>query len=134
MIGVGAGGDLDGAGDAGERDEVGVAVLPLPSWPLLLSPQHMASPLASMAQVCVSPHAISGTPEMPTTATGEAVGARVVAEVAPAGVAAPRHLTVESRRAQAWNWPALTATALLMPVTLTRGSALRGGGVAEAGP
>ncbi|MFO0755350.1 MAG: hypothetical protein U0359_02595 [Byssovorax sp.] len=32
----------------------------------------------------------------------------------------PQHLTVESaRRAQAWNCPALTATALLMPVTLT---------------
>src|SRR5512138_3234405 len=48
-----------------------LVLLPLPSWPSPLLPQHTAAPSAVMAQVCCPPAETAVTPEpRPVTATG----------------------------------------------------------------
>src|SRR5262247_3635237 len=91
-------------------------VVPLPSWPLSLSPQHQATPSVRSPQVCRAPATIDWNACPPVTATG-------VDELAVRPLPswpfrfAPQHIAAPSASAQVWLFPAVKSVALDTPLT-----------------
>src|SRR5262249_14981924 len=102
-----------------------LVVLLMPSWPLLLAPQHDTVPAARSAQVKFWPAVIAITLVRPLTGTGARRGVVTVLLPSWPTLLAPQHSTVPAwRSAQVWALPAATATALVMPCTATGDSRL----------
>ena len=82
-------------------------LVPLPSWPLRLLPQHLTPPLVVRAQVWLSPAAIAATPLVrPVTSTGDN---EAVVELLPSCpvVLSPQHLMpLAEVIAEVWLLPA----------------------------
>src|SRR5947207_9218513 len=83
------------------------SVEPLPSWPLLLEPQHFAAPPVTIAQLWLCPAAIASTPLVrPVTWTGAPAFVPVTPLPSCPVALAPQHLTAPLASAQVWFWPA----------------------------
>src|SRR5689334_14133513 len=96
-------------------------VVPSPSCPYSLYPQHLTPPLVVRAQVCSPPLAIATTPLVkPLTLTG-VVWSVVVPSPSWPYLFHPQHLTPPSRvTTQVWAYPAARAvTPLVSPCTST---------------
>src|SRR5438105_468284 len=110
-----------------------LVVVPLPSWPYPLNPQHRAVPFATNAHEWKPPALIAVVVVKPCTATG--VDALIVVPLpnCPEPLA-PQHLAVPSAsNAQEWLPPAAIATALVRPVT-TAGVVLQAAPLQVCGP
>src|SRR5436190_19235316 len=69
-------------------------VVPSPSWPALLAPQHLTVPDCSTAQVCARPAATRVTPlARPVTSTGTALNAPADGAPSWPRLLSPQHLT-----------------------------------------
>src|SRR5262249_42867022 len=96
-------------------------LVPSPSWPYELSPQHLTAPAVVSAQLWRSPVATAATPlPSPTTATGIKWSVLVPAPSSPDSLS-PQHLTAPALvSAQVWMSPAASAaTPLESPETPT---------------
>ena len=96
-------------------------VVPSPSWPYSLKPQHWTPPSVVSAQVWYAPAAIASTSlEAPVTATGTLLSVVVPSPSWPFSLK-PQHWTPPPVvSAQVWNPPAaMAATPLARPLTAT---------------
>ena len=99
-------------------------VVPLPSWPAALFPQHFIVPPERRAKAwadasIVPPAAIAVAVVMPLTAT-EVTGSVVVPSPSSPELFLPTHLTVPTKRPTQVMWaPAEIAVAVVMPVITT---------------
>jgi hypothetical protein len=93
-----------------------VAVLPSPSWPASLLPQHTSPPSVSRAQLCSSPVTITAAVVTPTTRTGWRLS---LIEPSPSWPALlrPQHDAAPSAIAQLWLLPATIASIPDSPMT-----------------
>jgi hypothetical protein len=92
-------------------------VVPSPSWPRLLSPQHSTAPLARTAQVWLAPAVTDTASSMPNTATGR-VRWLVLASPSWPRALSPQHTTAPERRtAQVCVEPTATCVASSRPAT-----------------
>ena len=96
-------------------------VVPLPSWPPVLMPQHFADWSGARAQTCWMP-AERLTVEVSAVTSRGVVALLVVGSPMPSSPSwlRPQHLTAPAVvRAQEWLPPAATEAALVRPVTDT---------------
>jgi hypothetical protein len=95
----------------------GPVVVPIPSSPILLSPQHCTVPPDNSAQPAISPTQTAVAPASPLTATGVA-GLFVVPLPSSPAELSPQHCTVPpDSNAQAESSPTETAVASVIPLT-----------------
>ena len=94
-------------------------VVPLPSWPDVLAPQHLTVPFASSAHEWLPPAVIATALREAAHDDGRRrVGGGAVAQLT--GTVAPQHLTVPfTTSAQECAPPAVTSTAAERPLTTT---------------
>src|SRR5688500_12549234 len=94
-------------------------VNPVPSWPLLLRPQHFTVALSRSAQVCAEPGETCLAVLNPLTGTGTKEFSVVPFPSWPYSLP-PQHFTVVSESsAHAWSGPRATVLAVLNPLTST---------------
>src|SRR5262245_15870167 len=86
-------------------------VVPSPSWPWTLFPQHHSAPLACRAQVWLSPAARATTLVKLLTGAGLSLPAVVPSPTCPAMLRPQQNGLLSDRSAQVWCPPATTATA-----------------------
>ena len=82
-------------------------VVPLPSWPLRLLPQHLMPPVVVRAQVWLSPATIAATPLVrPETLTGVSELLVVPLPSCPVALSPQQRTPLAAVRAQVWLLPA----------------------------
>lgn len=96
-----------------------VALLPFPSRPLRLSPQHRAVPFASTAHEWEEPAEIATTVVSPETVTGVAESVFVPLPRRPEPFLPQQRADPFANTAHEWVLPAEIATALVSPGTVT---------------
>src|SRR5450631_1759606 len=99
-------------------------VLPSPSWPTLLYPQHSTLPPETRAQAWAPPTVIAVAVVIPETITGVVMHRHPVVIVVPLpswpSLSDPQHITVPPEsRPQTWPIPAATIVVPEMPETAT---------------
>ena len=94
-------------------------MVPLPSWPDPLYPQHRTPPEVRVAQVCAKPLEMAVAVEIPDTMTGtlESVAEDPLPS-APQALLPQQRTDWSVRAAQVWPPPAETAAAPVRPVTV----------------
>jgi hypothetical protein len=98
---------------------VELVVVPLPSSPLVLSPQQRTMPSASLAQVWSHSALTAVALVMSVTGTGTYENLVVPSPSCPSPLFPQQRMVPPRSRAQEWLAPAVTATAVVMPLTVT---------------
>ena len=103
----------------GTEEPASSPLVPLPSWPYALWPQHVMVPFWRSAQECKWPAVMDVASVMPSTSTGTEEPVFVLLPSWPY-VLWPQHVVVPFwRSAQECASPAVMAVASVMPSTLT---------------
>jgi hypothetical protein len=103
-------------------------VVPSPTWPQLLRPQHQACPLPSSAQLCTDPVLtwLKVTPTGCDTATGVKLGLRLPIPSCPLLLAPQQYSCPLPSSPQVWLLPVVSDTKVSPPDCCTATGVLRG--------